>query len=110
MPTLSICGACCKVFTSTTLFDTHRIGEFEKPIYAETDTGKKKVIGYQPPTRRCMTPEELQAAGYQMERRSITVFHEGQAHQVEREVWYDPAARTKMQQVFKPVPVEAQPS
>lgn len=97
---ISLCRACSKVFNSTAMFDAHRTGDFEKPIYAETDSQKKKVIGYKPHTRRCLTTEELIAAGYQVERRFLTRIREGKSSQVECEVWFDPVAREKLQSTF----------
>ena len=84
----STCGGCGEVFTSTTLFDAHRVGSFQKR------------------TRRCLTLAELQTAGYQSERKSIKVYHAGHSQPVEREVWFDPAARELMRQAFNQVKPE----
>lgn len=55
----SVCTACGKVFSSTGTFDAHRIGSYGGPIHQ----GGRKVIGFTPSARRCMTTEEILAAG-----------------------------------------------
>jgi hypothetical protein len=45
-------------------FDAHRIGSYGEPIYKPTGSGKsRKITGYTPHTRRCMTLVEIQASG-----------------------------------------------
>lgn len=74
---MSTCGGCGKIFSSTSLFDTHRVGSFGEPIYDERDVKrdapKKRVTGYTPSTRRCMTTEELLSAGYRYEHKPILI-------------------------------------
>ena len=107
MPTISTCGGCGRIFSSTALFDAHRLGHFSKPLYAADDEKRRKPIAYTRHTRRCMTLMELHAAGYQCERRVMTVFREGQARRIVCEVWYDPAARETMRETFHKEPEEA---
>lgn len=59
------CKACNTTFVSITSFDMHRIGDFEMPIYRvkKDSTPTRDVIGYKPSTRRCMTQDEIIAAG-----------------------------------------------
>lgn len=59
----STCAACGEVFKSVTGFDKHRIGGWGDAVYASKDKHQKNAIGYMPHTRRCMTVEEMLAAG-----------------------------------------------
>lgn len=101
---MSTCGSCKKIFSSTSLFDAHRIGSFGEPVYdqkdVERDAKKKRVLSYTKSSRRCMTTEELLQAGYQFEHKPITVTRDGQARREEHDVWYDPVAREKMRAAF----------
>lgn len=79
------CGGCNKYFTGMGLFDVHRIGTHGV-------------------NRRCMTTEEMIAAGMDKERCQIRVYHEGSPSQEEHEVWFDIAGREKMRQRFARMP------
>jgi hypothetical protein len=58
------CRACGLTFGNLKSFDAHRTGSFGEPIYKPSRTGKsRQVSGHTPPTRRCLTPAELQALG-----------------------------------------------
>lgn len=101
---MSTCRGCDKIFSSNTLFDDHRIGNFEEPIYQARETGHTlKVVGYTPHTRRCMTTEELLAKGCIFERKSIRVFKDGKRFHEERNIWFDPKAREAARNAFTKV-------
>lgn len=57
----STCGGCGEVFKSAGGFDKHRVGGWGDAIYKSAD--KKSAIGYTAHSRRCMTPDEMVAAG-----------------------------------------------
>lgn len=104
---MSTCGGCNKTFTSLALFEKHRIGDFEEPIYGERASGKSlKIIGYTPHTRRCMTTEELLANGYLVEHKTITVLVDGRDRKEERDIWYDPIARAAARAAFRKIEEE----
>jgi hypothetical protein len=64
MATRSLCSACGLTFASVAAFDAHRTGSYGEPIYKPTGSGKsRKISGYTPHTRRCMTVAEIQASG-----------------------------------------------
>lgn len=99
---MSTCGDCNRTFSSVTLFEKHRIGDFAEPIYGERVSGKSmKIVGYTPHTRRCMTTEELLAGGYVVERKMITVWVDGKDHREDRDIWYDPIAREAARAAFR---------
>jgi hypothetical protein len=54
------CRACGKIFSSTASFDKHRAGSYGDAIYDESG---KKVIGYTPHTRHCLSEDEMIAKG-----------------------------------------------
>lgn len=58
-----ICAACDKTFKSEAGFNAHRTGEFEIAIYKDGDTKRKNPIGHKKGVRRCMTTDEMIAAG-----------------------------------------------
>lgn len=99
------CGGCGKIFSGQTLFDQHRIGSYGEPIYAEKDLDKnpkdRRPLAYGKHTRHCMTTEEMLAAGYQFERKEVTITIEGQGHREERDIWYDPIAREAARAAFR---------
>lgn len=98
----STCSGCGEVFSSTTMFEKHRIGNYEEPIYGERLTGKTlKIVGYTPPTRRCMTREEMQATGYAFEHKPVTYYSDGKPYKKEMDVWYDPQAREEARAHFR---------
>lgn len=84
------CGKCEKYFSSMTLFDAHRIGTFGETIY---NASGMHVIGYTPHARRCMSADEMMAAGYQQERKAVRSYENGSSRSEERDVWFDPIAR-----------------
>ncbi len=59
----NLCSGCGLTFGSLGAFDMHRIGSYGEAIYKPGDTKRKSPIGQAPSTRRCMTLEEIQAAG-----------------------------------------------
>ncbi len=76
------CGGCKKFFVGVSLFDAHRVG----------DTSKRE--------RRCLTTEEMVAAGYNTERRPVRFIIEGVTRPEERDVWFDPVARENLAKAF----------
>lgn len=81
------CGGCNKYFTGMGLFDAHRIGTHGV-------------------SRRCMTTEEMIAAGMDKELCQIRVYHDGSPRQEHHEVWFDIAGREAMRQRFSRMPFE----
>lgn len=74
------CGGCQKYFFSTPLFDKHRTGPSER--------------------RRCLTTDEMQAAGMDREYRPVHTIRENKRTREMHDVWYDPDAREKIRSVF----------
>lgn len=74
------CGGCQKYFSGNTIFDQHRIGSFHE--------------------RRCMTSEEMKAAGMDYERCFVNVMIENKRLREEHDVWYDVAGRERMRASF----------
>lgn len=100
---MSTCGGCGKIFASISLFDAHRVGSYGEPNYDPRDLEKenrKRVLSYGPSQRRCLTSEELLAAGYLLEHKTIGIVREGQASKAERDIWYDPIAREQAREAF----------
>jgi hypothetical protein len=69
-------------------FEKHRVGDYGGPIY-ESETSHK-VIGRRKPTRRCMTPEEMEAAGMVVSLEMVTVTVEGHTKKHEMLSWAIP--------------------
>jgi hypothetical protein len=63
MAGMNYCKACDVTFGSIGAFDMHRTGSYGDAIYASGDTKRKKPIGHTEPSRRCMTLDEINAAG-----------------------------------------------
>lgn len=61
MSNICQCSGCNQYFTSPTTFDDHRVGDYGDAIY----TKYGKVTGYTKPTRRCLTPDEMRAKGWE---------------------------------------------
>lgn len=76
----TMCSGCKRYFTSTYEHQKHRTGKFNKT----------------PSQRRCMTAEEMKAAGFVSERKVITD-EEGRP---ERDVWYLKSRREAMRRTF----------
>lgn len=74
------CGGCQKYFSGNGAFEQHRIGPFE--------------------SRRCMTTEEMQAAGMAWEYCLINLRHEDKRAKEKHEVWYDVAGREAVRAAF----------
>jgi len=53
-----LCVTCKETFTSDHAFRMHRTGEYGKALYQGS-----RLLGYAPHTRRCMSQEEMSAAG-----------------------------------------------
>jgi len=78
------CAGCGRYFTGMSIFDAHRLG----PATA----------------RRCMTEDEMRAAGMASEPLMVRVYHENHTNREEHEVWYDVGARETLRQVFAKMP------
>lgn len=74
------CGGCNRYFTGMGIFDKHRIGPMTE--------------------RRCMTEEEMHAAGMDTETCMIRVYRDGSPRREEHEIWYDVAERESIRQRF----------
>lgn len=79
------CGGCLQYFTGMGAFEQHRIGAFDKG-------------------RRCMTTEEMRAAGMAQEHCQIKVYHDGSPVVEMHDVWFDVAGRESMRQRFAKMP------
>lgn len=79
------CGGCNRFFSGMGAFDAHRIGPSQQ--------------------RRCMTEEELRAAGMAWEWCFVTVIHENKRSKEKQEVWYDVAKRDAVRQAFTRMPL-----
>lgn len=77
------CGGCEQWFASQSCFDQHRIGEIKAG------------------TRRCMTNEQMIAAGMATETRKVNVRHSNVKMQEVHEVWYHVEDREKMRLRFR---------
>lgn len=75
------CGGCGKYFSGNSLFEQHRIGPMEE--------------------RRCMTTEEMMAAGMDWEYCLVTMMVENKRYREKQPVWYDVAAREKVRAAFQ---------
>ena len=80
------CGGCLQYFTGMTIFDNHRIGAFGKD-------------------RRCMTEDEMIAAGWAKEPRMVLLYRDGKPAPEERDVWFDVQGRELMRQRFADMPL-----
>lgn len=78
----SECTSCSKIFKSVAAFDKHRTGSYGDPIYKNNDPTTGKVIRYTKPARRCMTTEEMLAAGMCQNERGwwITIAYDPSAY------------------------------
>jgi hypothetical protein len=95
------CKACQRYFVSPSLFDAHRIGNYGEPIYKASSTDKsQKVVGHQKPTRRCMSLEEMHAAGMATEKKNVRIILEGKTTYEEHDVWFSPEDRAKVRAAF----------
>lgn len=82
------CGACGRYFVSGTVFDQHRAGSFDKR------------------ERRCLSDEEMRAAGLVTEWRNVRIAKNGRDTFEDHDVWYDIVARERVRKAFAKDPPE----
>ncbi len=82
----SLCNTCGETFKSVTGFDKHRVGSFGEGIYKPGDVVRKNPIGQTKPTRRCMTAEEMLAAGMSKNAQGLWIasVYDDSAHEEEK--------------------------
>ena len=95
------CGACKQYFVGASIFDQHRVGSYGDAVYAEGDAKRKRPVGYTKSSRRCMTEEEMRAAGLETERRRVRIIKEGKESFLETDVWYNVASRESVVSAYR---------
>ncbi len=76
------CSGCRKYFIGDTAFFAHRTGSFDAR------------------TRRCLSTEEMQAAGYATESVLVNMYLDGKPIREEHDAWFEIAARERVRKAF----------
>lgn len=86
MATLNYCDGCGYNFASTSAHTAHRIGDYGEALYSD----KGRVIGQTPHTRRCLTPDEMQAKGWTVAVEPVRRRRENVRYVQQMETWHTP--------------------
>ena len=90
------CGGCRKYFAGDSSFYDHRTGSYGEAIHDK----EGNVTDYTPHSRRCLSTEEMQAAGFASERLLVNMRLDNKPIKEEHDIWYVIADREKARKAF----------